>query len=179
MPAPNNARLLRVHPAAAADLRHRSAHLRAARRHRRTAPALATMPSPTARRRTLLCLRHTARLVPDRRRRPSPAAVAVDLHGPRAAGEHILVSLRDSGTVGLGRAAPNTGRAVPAMSGLAPTLEARFTERLVGQRHASPNTIAAYRDSWRLLPKFTHSAPGRSPAGSTSETSTPTSSARS
>ena len=28
------------------------------------------------------------------------------------------------------------------MSILAPTLEAYFTERLIGQRHASPNTIA-------------------------------------
>jgi integrase/recombinase XerD len=37
------------------------------------------------------------------------------------------------------------------MSSLAPTLEAYFTERLIGQRRASPNTIAAYRDAWRLL----------------------------
>lgn len=31
------------------------------------------------------------------------------------------------------------------MSALAPTLEAYFTERLIGQRHASPHTVAAYR----------------------------------
>jgi integrase/recombinase XerD len=37
------------------------------------------------------------------------------------------------------------------MSALAPTLEAFFTERLCHQRQASPNTIAAYRDAWRLL----------------------------
>lgn len=40
------------------------------------------------------------------------------------------------------------------MSALAPTLEAFFTERLVGQRHASPHTIAAYRDTLRLLLSF-------------------------
>jgi integrase/recombinase XerD len=37
------------------------------------------------------------------------------------------------------------------MSALAPTLETFFTERLMHQRQASPNTIAAYRDAWRLL----------------------------
>jgi integrase/recombinase XerD len=40
------------------------------------------------------------------------------------------------------------------MSTLAPTLEAYFTERLIGQRHASPNTVAAYRDAWRLMLRF-------------------------
>ena len=37
------------------------------------------------------------------------------------------------------------------MSALAPTLQAFFTERLIGQRRASPNTVAAYRDTFRLL----------------------------
>jgi len=49
------------------------------------------------------------------------------------------------------------------MSTLAPTLEAYFTERLIGQRHASPNTVAAYRDAWRLMLRFvcdrTHKQP--------------------
>ena len=40
------------------------------------------------------------------------------------------------------------------MSALAPVLEAFFTDRLVRQRHASPHTIAAYRDAWRLLLRF-------------------------
>ena len=31
------------------------------------------------------------------------------------------------------------------MSALAPTLQAFFTQRLTSQRHASPNTVAAYR----------------------------------
>ena len=37
------------------------------------------------------------------------------------------------------------------MTALAPLLQAFFTERLARQRHASPHTIAAYRDSFRLL----------------------------
>jgi len=39
---------------------------------------------------------------------------------------------------------------------LAPTLEAFFTQRLLTQRRASPNTVAAYRDAWRLLLTFIH-----------------------
>ena len=37
------------------------------------------------------------------------------------------------------------------MTALAPTLEAFFTERLARQRRASGHTIAAYRDTWRML----------------------------
>jgi integrase/recombinase XerD len=37
------------------------------------------------------------------------------------------------------------------MSALAPTLQAFFTDRLMAQRQASPNTIAGYRDALRLL----------------------------
>ena len=40
------------------------------------------------------------------------------------------------------------------MSTLAPMIEAFFTDRLQQQRHASPNTIEAYRDSFRLLLTF-------------------------
>ncbi|MCA1700070.1 MAG: site-specific integrase, partial [Actinobacteria bacterium] len=40
------------------------------------------------------------------------------------------------------------------MTALAPTLQAFFSERLIGQRHASPNTVAAYRDTLRLLLDF-------------------------
>jgi integrase/recombinase XerD len=40
------------------------------------------------------------------------------------------------------------------MSALAPTLQAFFTDRLIGQRQASPHTIAAYRDTFRLLLSF-------------------------
>jgi site-specific recombinase XerD len=37
------------------------------------------------------------------------------------------------------------------MTALAPTLQAFFTDRLIRQRHASSHTIAAYRDTLRLL----------------------------
>jgi site-specific recombinase XerD len=40
------------------------------------------------------------------------------------------------------------------VTALAPLLESFFTERLVSQRHASPNTISAYRDAFRLLLGF-------------------------
>jgi integrase/recombinase XerD len=40
------------------------------------------------------------------------------------------------------------------MSALAPTLEAFFTDRLLNQRRASPHTIAAYRDTFRLLLRY-------------------------
>lgn len=39
---------------------------------------------------------------------------------------------------------------------LAPLLERFFTDRLLRQRQASPHTIASYRDTFRLLLKFTH-----------------------
>lgn len=41
------------------------------------------------------------------------------------------------------------------MSALAPSLQAFFTDRLIGQRCASPNTIAAYKTTFRLLLGFT------------------------
>lgn len=40
------------------------------------------------------------------------------------------------------------------MSVLAPTLQAFFTDRLIRQREVSPHTIAAYRDTLRLLLSF-------------------------
>jgi integrase/recombinase XerD len=49
------------------------------------------------------------------------------------------------------------------MSALAPTLEAFFTQRLVVQRDASPHTIAAYRDTLRLLLVFAHNRTGKPP----------------
>ena len=40
------------------------------------------------------------------------------------------------------------------MTLLAPTLEAFFTTRLTGQLGASAHTVAAYRDTWRLLLRY-------------------------
>jgi integrase/recombinase XerD len=50
------------------------------------------------------------------------------------------------------------------MSLLAPTLEAFFTERMIGQRQASPHTIASYRDSFRLLLGFAQQRTGTAPS---------------
>lgn len=50
------------------------------------------------------------------------------------------------------------------MSSLAPTIEAFFTQRLLTQRQASPRTVAAYRDTLRLLLGFAHERTGRTPA---------------
>lgn len=50
------------------------------------------------------------------------------------------------------------------MTALAPTLEAFFTERLVNQKGASPHTIAAYRDTFRLLLGFAQSRNGKAPS---------------
>jgi len=46
----------------------------------------------------------------------------------------------------------------------APLLESYFTRRLQQQRRASPNTIAAYRDTFRLLLGYVHDNHGTAPA---------------
>jgi integrase/recombinase XerD len=50
------------------------------------------------------------------------------------------------------------------MTALAPDLQAFFTDRLARQRHASAHTIAAYRDTWRLLLAFASAKTGRQPS---------------
>ena len=50
------------------------------------------------------------------------------------------------------------------MTSLAPALEAFFTERLQHQRDASPHTIAAYRDTFRLLLAFAEKHIGKAPS---------------
>jgi site-specific recombinase XerD len=52
----------------------------------------------------------------------------------------------------------------PAMTLIAPTLQAFFTDRLVQQRQASPQTIASYRDTLRLLLTFVHQQTGKMPS---------------
>jgi len=50
------------------------------------------------------------------------------------------------------------------VTSLAPPLEAFFTERLQRQRQASPHTIAAYRDTFRLLLGFAEKHLGKAPS---------------
>jgi integrase/recombinase XerD len=50
------------------------------------------------------------------------------------------------------------------MSALAPTLQAFFTERLINEKGASGHTIAAYRDTFRLLLAFAKQHTGKQPS---------------
>jgi site-specific recombinase XerD len=50
------------------------------------------------------------------------------------------------------------------VSDLAPTLQAFFIDRLDKQRAASPHTLAAYRDTFRMLLTFCHGRTGRTPS---------------
>ncbi len=50
------------------------------------------------------------------------------------------------------------------MTSIAPTVQAFFNDRLLRQRHASPHTVAAYRDAFRLLFSYVADATGKTPA---------------
>jgi site-specific recombinase XerD len=50
------------------------------------------------------------------------------------------------------------------MTALAPTLEAFFCGRLIGEKGASPHTISAYRDTFRLLFSFAQQQIGKPPS---------------
>jgi integrase/recombinase XerD len=50
------------------------------------------------------------------------------------------------------------------MTLLAPHLQAFFTDRLIRQKQASPHTIAAYRDTWRLLLAYAGQQAGNPPS---------------
>jgi site-specific recombinase XerD len=56
------------------------------------------------------------------------------------------------------------GNSMNAQPNLAPLLEGFFTQRLIAQRRASPHTIAAYRDTFRLLLSFVQKRSGRAPS---------------
>ena len=50
------------------------------------------------------------------------------------------------------------------MTLIASTLQAFFTERLTQHRQASPRTVAAYRDTLKLLLQFIHTRTGKAPS---------------
>ena len=52
---------------------------------------------------------------------------------------------------------------MPAIS-FASVLTRFFTQRLIQQRHASPHTVASYRDTFRLLLKFSKTRTGKDPS---------------
>jgi site-specific recombinase XerD len=49
------------------------------------------------------------------------------------------------------------------MTSLTPTIQAFFTDGLVRQRHASGHTVAAYRDTFRLLFSYLADTTGKKP----------------
>src|SRR5450759_1780011 len=59
-------------------------------------------------------------------------------------GQLVLVSVGHPRTVGPRRQPAPAGQERTAMSALAPSLQAWFTDRLANQLHASPHTVAAY-----------------------------------
>jgi integrase/recombinase XerD len=50
------------------------------------------------------------------------------------------------------------------MTALAPTLQAFFTDRLIGQRQVSAHTVSAYRDTFRLLLCFAQARSHKAPS---------------
>ena len=53
-------------------------------------------------------------------------------------------------------------------------LQLFFTDRLINQKDASPNTVASYRDTFRLLLRFAREQTGRAKRNYELGTSTPT-----
>jgi len=51
------------------------------------------------------------------------------------------------------------------MTALAPILQGFFTDKLIRQRRAGPNTLSAYRDTWRLLLQFASRTTATAPSG--------------
>ena len=62
-----------------------------------------------------------------------------------------------------GRLEQADGQAAP-VTDLAPILQGFFTDRLARQKKASPNTVAAYRDTCRLLLAFAQDKTGKAPS---------------
>ena len=74
--------------------------------------------------------------------------------GPRRSGRHLLVPARRPGTARRSRPPAQRRTRRTPVTAIAATMQAFFTERLIAQRRASPHTIAAYRDTLRLLLGF-------------------------
>ena len=126
-------------------------------------PRPAAAPSPPSRPAGTPLPAPPAGLVPGRRRRRGAPAAAVHLPRARQSRRPPTGTCPRSPSCWPWRPGGATSSGGAGMSALAPTLEAFFTERLVGQRHASPHTIAAYRDAWRLLLRFVRDQAGKEP----------------
>ena len=74
----------------------------------------------------------------------------------------VLVSVSGAGVARARRGASRAGGGT-VMTALAPSLEAFFVGRLIGEKGASPHTITAYRDTFRLLLSFAQQRTGKLP----------------
>src|ERR1039458_9055379 len=92
----------------------------------------------------------------------TPCWAGTEMASTSAAGSRC--SRPTSGTCARGRGQARPVMGATAMPLLAPVLEGYFLERLT-QRRASPNTIASYRDTFRLLLGFAQRRTGRAPSG--------------
>ena len=112
----------------------------------------------------ILCCQDAAGLVSRRRRRRAPGCRCC----PRIWG--MSTRPRRSGTCpqhrSCSRSPPSDSSRLrrTAMTALAPTLEAFFTSRLINEKGVSPHTIAAYRDTFRLLLTFAQQRTGKQPS---------------
>src|SRR5450759_2044027 len=79
-------------------------------------------------------------------------------------GGPLLVSVRRARAAHPRRSARPSSTEGDTMSTFAPTLQAFFTDRLVRQRQVSPHTLAAYRDTFRLLLGYAKLVTGKEPA---------------
>src|SRR5712691_2414736 len=139
-------------------------------RRNRPAPAARRAPPARSRSQALLRRRDAAALVPRWLGRAGPPAAAIGLSRARPAIQHVLVPDRLPGAAGARRrAAGSQRRGAAAVSAVAPTLEAFFTQRLISQERASRHTIAAYRDGFRLLIAFAQDRCGKAPSQLESE----------
>ena len=96
----------------------------------------------------------SAGLVSRRRRRAGPAPLLSTWIGHIYPASTYWYLQAAPELLALAAARPFHAAGVSAMTALAPILEAFFTDHLMTQRQASPHTVAAYRDTFRLLLRF-------------------------
>ena len=89
---------------------------------------------------------------------------ALGLSRPCRSRLHLHLPPCLSGAARIGGKTARALRRRPAMSALAPTVQAWFTEHLLTQRQASPRTVAAYRDTLRMLLAFAQARTGKAPS---------------
>src|ERR1039458_6285735 len=98
------------------------------------------------------------------RRRGGHAPEVGDLSRAHRSQAHLLVPVGRSRADGTGRATARSAPGGTSVTTLAPTLQAYITERLIRQRQASPHTVAAYRDAFKLLLVFAQQRTGKPPS---------------